>query len=463
MRNQSYNEQEKHLRGTEEMSQEARMELAILRHTSHLLHSTLDLNKILSVILTLVTAGPALGFNRAILMLKNEETNILEGVLGVGPDNPAAAHNIWERLQNRSIEQIVNACENLACGHELNDIVRQLKVPVIPEGGILARAVIEEEPFHVIAESLESEVDKNIATTLKSDAFLAAPLRAKEEVIGVIIADNLFTGRPITDEDIQLLSILANHAAVAVENARLHQRLKEQLKSMEQMQERLLQMERHVASGEMSAAIAHEIKNPLVAIGGFTRRLHRRMEPVDPNWETVGIIVEEVSRLERLLKRLRAFSQTAELGVETCDVNCIIQKILTLLKGELEVGSIKFETNLANGLPNVLVGEDEMKQVLLNLIQNSIQAMPNGGNLRVDSLYNGQDVMVQVKDTGTGIPSDMRENLFQPFFTTKENGSGLGLALSYQIMKAHGGSIKVEESEPEYGTAFSIYLPVFVG
>jgi len=210
----------------------------------------------------------------------------------------------------------------------------------------------------------------------------------------------------------------------------------------------------------MSAAVAHEIKNPLTVIGGFARRLHRSMGQVDPNWETVGIIIEEVSRLERLLEQMRSFSQTASRGVDTCDVNLAIQKILSLVQGELEVGSINFEASLSHGLPNVLISEDEMKQVLLNLIQNAIEATPSGGYLKVGSFYDGQDVMVQVKDTGTGIPSDILESIFQPFVTTKENGSGLGLALSHQIIKACGGSIKVEQSEPESGTTFRIYLPV---
>jgi len=460
MHDQSYHELERRLHDTKAMLQGAEMQLAILQHLSHLLHSTLDLNKILSILLTLVTAGPDLGFNRAILMLKNEENKELEGVLGVGPDNLEEAYEIWARLQNKSLEEIINECENIANHRDLDDIVNQLKVPLTQEGGILAKAVIEGKPFKVTADLIKSDVDKNIATILKSDILVIVPLQTKDEVIGIIIADNLFTQRPITSEDIQLLSIIANHAAVAVENARLYQRLEKQLKRMEQMQDRLLLMERYMASGEMSSVIAHEIKNPLIAIGGFAKRLHRKMEPVDPNWETVGIIVEEVNRLERLLQQLRSFSPTVEHGEENCDINLIIQKILTLLKGELEILNIKLEANFADGLPKVLIGEDEIKQVFLNLIQNAIQAMPNGGYLKIDGFYDQGAIMIQVKDNGTGIPSKIQENIFQPLFTTKEDGSGLGLALSSQIIKAHSGSIKVEESEPNNGTTFSICLPV---
>ncbi|MBC8233341.1 GAF domain-containing protein [bacterium] len=460
MHHQSYHELERSLHDTKATLQGAEMQLAILQHLSHLLHSTLDLNKILSVLLTLVTAGPALGFNRAILLLKNEENKELEGVLGVGPDNLEEAYEIWARLQNKSLEEIINECENIANNRDLDDIVNQLKVPLTQEGGILAIAVVEGKPFNVTADLIKSDVDKNIATILESDTLVIVPLKAKEEVIGIIIADNLFTQRPITSEDIQLLSIIANHAAVAVENARLYQRSEKQLKRMEQMQDRLLLMERHMASGEMSSVIAHEIKNPLIAIGGFAKRLHRKMAPVDPNWETMGIIVEEVNRLERLLKQLQSFSPTVEHGEENCDVNLIIQKILTLLKGELEVLNIKLEANFADGLPKVLISEDEIKQVFLNLIQNAIQAMPNGGHLKIDGFYDQDAIMIQVKDNGTGIPSNIQENIFQPLFTTKEEGSGLGLALSSQIIKAHGGLIKIEESEPNNGTTFSICLPV---
>jgi len=281
MCNQSYHELEEHPRLTSETLQEASMQVDILEHTSHLLlgtkwrgeaafHSTLDSNKSLSVILTLVTAGPALltsfgglhktvnhksGFNRAFLMLKDEGANRLEGALGIGPANLEEAHKIWYHLQDWSLEQIVDACENLANSRELNDIVNQLKVPLTPEGGILVQAIIEDKPFNITADSLESDVDKNIAGILKSDAFVVVPLRAKEEVIGVIIADNLFTGRRITDADIRLLSILAAHTAVAVENARLYQRLKEQLEITEQMQDRLLVLERRIASGDLFSSL----------------------------------------------------------------------------------------------------------------------------------------------------------------------------------------------------------------
>jgi signal transduction histidine kinase len=174
----------------------------------------------------------------------------------------------------------------------------------------------------------------------------------------------------------------------------------------------------------------------------------------------VEIIVDEVSRLERFLEQLQSLSHTPGQEKEKCDVNRIIEEVLTLVKGELKVGKIELQTNLADILPHVSVSEDEIKQVLLNLIQNAVESMLNGGYLRIDSLHGERGVMIKVKDTGTGIPSDILENIFQSFFTTKTDGSGLGLHLSNQIIKAHGGSIKVEQSGPEDGTTFIICLPV---
>jgi len=242
---------------------------------------------------------------------------------------------------------------------------------------------------------------------------------------------------------------------------------KELLHSMEELkrlQSKLIKAEKLSALGKMTADVAHEIRNPLSVIGGFAKRLKKRLQPGTKEMEYAEIIVQEVMRLEKILRDVLSFSREARYHLRHYNINDLVLESLRYFQDILAERSIKVETELSDKLPEVLIDRDQLIQVFNNLISNAIDAMPEGGTItlstRVDTEHNVNFVVVDVVDTGHGIPEDKIDRLFEPFFTTKEigHGTGLGLSICKKIMEEHRGRIKVC-SIVEKGTSFSLYFP----
>ncbi|MGQ9631721.1 MAG: sensor histidine kinase [bacterium] len=432
------------------------------------LGSTMDLEEVLRIILTGVTSGEALGLNRAFLFLVDRDKNILEGQMAIGPSSEEEAYRIWSQLaQNRlTLREIIERNERLPESNKVvNDIVRRIRVPLTEPGGILVKSILERRTFNIIDARNNPEVDRDLLEIFGVDAFVVVPLISKGKAIGAILADNKFTRRPITNRDIYLLEAFASQASIAIERAELYRDLEEKVRqteeayrALQESQNRLIRAERLAAIGEVTAKVAHEIKNPLMSIGGFARLVLKRMGEEDPNIKYLGMIEKEVERLEGLLKDILSFSAPSEPNFQEGDINEVIQEALLLVNGELERSNIGVLLQLAPSLPAVSFDRGQIGQVLLNLFLNAIHAMPEGGELSVSSELAGEHVRITVGDTGVGIPEEHLDKLFVPFFTTKPNGSGLGLSISHQILRNHGGMIDVV-SKVGVGTTFTVKLP----
>jgi PAS domain S-box-containing protein len=230
------------------------------------------------------------------------------------------------------------------------------------------------------------------------------------------------------------------------------------LRERKQLQEKLLQSERLAALGHMAAHISHEVKNPLMVIGGIARQVLKGL--ADDQQKNIGklkIIVDEIGRLEDFLAEVGSFAKLSETKKAVVNLNSLIQEMALQLEASLHEKSIKLSLNLDPNLPQVQFDPLHFRQVLLNIAKNSIEAMSAGGNLTFSSGYHNGRVFVQVSDTGEGIPQDIIDKIFQPFYSTKPKGSGLGLAISKTIIEAHQGKIKVE-SKPQKGTRVTILL-----
>ena len=233
------------------------------------------------------------------------------------------------------------------------------------------------------------------------------------------------------------------------------------------LQEEILRMDRLVSVGELSSGIAHEIRNPLAGIKTTAQALGEEMGQDDPNREYLNRITKEIDRLNDLLKIFFSFAKPQKLKLVVCNFKDIVNEIIPLLIKDIANKGINFTEEYAPDLPRVKVDFNQMHQVFLNLFLNSIQAMPKGGELKIRAesialapLVNpGRDyVRISISDTGKGIPVHDISKIFDPFFTTRPKGVGLGLSITYQIIKKHGGSIKVE-SKVDRGTTFIITLP----
>ncbi len=225
------------------------------------------------------------------------------------------------------------------------------------------------------------------------------------------------------------------------------------------LQSQLREVEQMTGIGHMAANVAHEIRNPLIAVGGFARQLHEALDADDPKREFTSIILEEVTRLEQILREQLTLERHLQPVLAPVEVNQIIKDVRKLLSHGMLSSRIRLIANLADGLPVTMGDANQLKQVFLNVVTNAIQSMPDGGTIEIASEQLGQRIVVTVSDNGPGIPKEVMSKLFVPFFTTRKAGSGLGMAVTRRIVENHGGSVSVD-SEMGKGTTVSISIPI---
>ncbi|WP_320006633.1 ATP-binding protein [Maridesulfovibrio sp.] len=223
------------------------------------------------------------------------------------------------------------------------------------------------------------------------------------------------------------------------------------------IEQRLQQSERMATVGELSAYIAHEIRNPLMAMGGFAKVLIND-ESIDPSGrEKIQIILEEAQRLDRLLKSILSFVRSRDVQKKNIDINRVAADAMQLLSLGCQLQEIEVEMDLDPSCPLGVGGAEQIRQCLINLVKNSMEAMPDGGTLKISSGVNGNMVWLEVRDNGPGIANDQRAHVFDPFYSTKVNGNGLGLPMVKKIMEEFGGDVELA-SRLGKGTSVALLL-----
>ncbi|MFI5296203.1 MAG: PAS domain S-box protein [Thermodesulfovibrionales bacterium] len=543
-------------------------ELSRLFFISSAMRGTLELDKLLRMVLIAVTMSDGMGFNRAILFLVDESKNVLKGAMGVGPGSPEEAWKIWDELsfQKTTLNDIM---QEVIAGPLKSDaffdrLTVGMEIP-LDEETVLARAVKEKTPYNVTNVREEALSDTILIQQLGTQAYAVVPLISRDKVIGIIWVDNYFNRKQITDEDMTFLTSFSNHVASAIENARLfeqvtmaEQQLENIFESMSDMvyfnskdyeiksvnravcnrlglspgeiigkkcyevfhgmkepydkcphhktvtakkayieelydphmggtfltssspifdltgdfigsvhvvrdiselkslREKLVMAEKMAALGEVAAKVAHEIRNPLVSVGGFAKRLEKKL---DGNLrEYAGIIVKEVERLEEILKEILGFVKEVRLSRETVNVNSLLDDVLKLMESGLEDRGITVTKDFRLQA-EVFVDSNRVKEAFVNILSNAVQSISGSGSVSVITYAKGHDAVVEVRDTGKGIRDSERPFIFNPFFTTKAAGTGLGLAITHRIIQEHNGTIEVE-SEVGKGSVFRVFIPI---
>jgi two-component system, NtrC family, sensor kinase len=245
------------------------------------------------------------------------------------------------------------------------------------------------------------------------------------------------------------------------------QELQARIAAQAAAEQRLIQAAKLAAVGEMAAGVAHELNNPLTTIVGFTELVLEDLAPTSPSRADLETVLHEALRARDVVRHLLDFSRRSDLVRSKGDVNEILLDTLSLMRHLLGNRGVQVHTHLQDSLPWVYLDRDQFKQVILNLLHNSLNAMPGGGHIDIDThsktKYGTEWVTMTVKDTGVGISPEHLERIFEPFFTTRaaDGGTGLGLAVTYGIVASHGGRIEVE-SAPDAGASFTVWLPVEV-
>ena len=451
----------------EHLASEARtraQEFSILYDIGSAMSATLNLDRLLRIILTAATmGGGGLGFNRAILLLTNERANVLQGMMGVGPTNWDEASRAWTEVarKHKSLMEWIQTGEFFASKDtEFNALARSIRIPLEPGGGVLAHTILDKQAFNITDAASDSRVRKDIPTILKINSFATVPLVAKGRVIGAIMVDNLFTRRPITDHDVRFLTMFAHQAALAIDNAIIHSNMESMNRDIRAMHEQLAQSEKMAALGSMMAEITHEIRNPLVSIGGFTRRLARKMTDPDAK-KYIDIILGEVGRLEGIIHDNLAYIKNVTPQFSRTRLNAILDEVLQVYEDELRQRGISIERDLEVDLPEQDMDPQQIKQAIVNLITNAMEAMEQGGVLTVRTLApsDRRETILEIGDTGPGVSPEAMQNLFNPYYTTKVRGTGLGLSITHRIIATHRGSIRFRNRESG-GALFIIRLPL---
>ena len=410
-------------RRIEEEIKQRNRELAALNKTGRVITSTLDLDKVLT--LAMAEARAMLDAEGASVLLYESADDELVFAATVGPGS----------------EELVGT-----------------RMPAT--AGIAGWALQEAQP--VLVRDAQSDprfydrIDR--LTRLTTHSLLAVPLICKGKAIGVIEAINR-TGRAFGEHDLHYLSTLAGSAAIAIENARLYEAEREQRRLLEQSQAQLVQSEKLAATGRMAASLAHEINNPLQAIhNSLQLMLTFPLEP-DEQREYLQMANEEVKQLISMVTRTLDFARRPLRKIKPTKSNEVVEKVLALANKYLQHRHVTLRRDLAPDLPAVPAAPDELGQVFLNLVLNAVDAMPEGGTLSVSSrLANDGRVAISYSDTGHGIDPEHLGHIFEPFFSTKEEGTGLGLSVSYNVVQRHGGEITFQSRVGE-GTTFTVWLP----
>jgi signal transduction histidine kinase len=295
-------------------------------------------------------------------------------------------------------------------------------------------------------------------------SLYSTPIISKERILGTMTLCRRREQHELSiDEDQQyLVTTVANYIASGLEASLLSIKLRDVLKELGDAQRRLIEHEKLRSLGEMTANIAHEIKNPLVIIGGFTKRLAKTLQLDDRENRYIDIIIKEVARLEAILNEILSYVKETPLLLETCSVNALLDEMLYLLTSDPAWGQVGIAKVYDGAGPSVICDVQQIKQVFINILLNAFEAMGGQGTITIrterTTYQDHPFVALSFTDTGGGIDPALLDNIFNPFFTTKERGSGLGLAISNKIIMHHRGRIEVKNKVGE-GVTFIIYLP----
>jgi len=460
-------------------SEKSDYQLRMLSSIGSAMQSAIDLDELLHLILTSITAGQALGFSRAMIFLCNEQRTAFEGKMGVGPASAEEAGRIWQELakENLALEEFLEKYGKRK--PHVSDVfdkrVRGQHLALLPEGCVFIKSIQQMQTYRGIP-GQETCVDcRGFLDALELKDFVAAPLVARGRLIGLIIADKLYgEAQPIREEVVAQLELFARQAVLAIEKADAYFRLEQEKAKLEkayaELKEthvQLLHAERLAAVGKMTAHVAHEIRNPLVTIGGFARSLLKKAHGNGEIEKSAGIIAEEALRLEKILANVLSFTRLPKPVFRMADLNKILRDICALFGEEARRRKIRLNLQL-NDLPLLRLDVGQINQAVHNLLRNSMQSFGGGdGGMASErrcitittSVEAEQRVCLKVCDTGAGVPLEVLNNIFDPFFTTKSEGTGLGLPITRQIISEHSGRIEVSSIVGK-GTSFFVYLPI---
>jgi len=303
--------------------------------------------------------------------------------------------------------------------------------------------------------------DRETGFTTRS--LICVPLAIRGRITGALQVLNKKNGNSFTGEDAELLTALAQQIAVAIDNSRLYQRLQENFELTEQelklTQRQLLRSERSAAIANLVQGVAHGVRNPIMSIGGFAMRMKTELGEDSRLQKYLDIILGETSRLEKLVQDVKEIAEMKTVHLQKIDVKGLLTKVVEEFSPIMSRQDIRLEADIDGGLPSMNLDREQISRALRNIIQNSIEALPEGGMIKMEAKELGSVIRIVVEDSGEGIDEDKLDSVLDPFVTSKTTGAGLGLTMVHQIVTNHRGELDIQSSGRD-GTTVSLELPI---
>ena len=413
-----------------------RGELEAIQETGKAILSLLDLEQLLTVILNLLSN--VCRINRAVIMLVNKDQGFLEYIHGIGFNG------------------------------DVPEVIRNYRVSLNRLSNILVRVTNTGQPEYIPEVRRSILRKENIMLTHgKPTSVYVLPLITRSRVIGIIATDAV-DGKGVPKETRETLEVFAPQIAIAIENAKLYSRLQQQMEELKQSHALLSRSEKFSFLGNLAARLAHEIKNPMTAIGTFIQMMPQKYHDEEFRNNFHKIAMEETLRINNLITELLDLVNTKESHIELNDLHGLINTMILLISPQSKAKKIDVSCQFDPNIGQVWMDSEKMKQVVLNILSNAVDFTSEGGKIEVITKKSTgkekQDtVSIEIRDNGPGIPPSHIDKVFDPYFTTKHksnmhSGTGLGLFVAHQNMQDHGGIIQVR-NHTHRGAIFTLILP----
>jgi signal transduction histidine kinase len=380
------------------------------------------------------------------LFSETDRDKLIELILTAISDHLHCSSAAYYQVEKQNVQTVAQRGRVFEVDHEnfASDLIRRVDADGNP---IVINAT---GPGEANAQSL--------LTTLGLGSAILIPI-ARSNLHSVLFAARDASGAPFRGADLEMFFVLARQAVVAMENARLYEDLRSYVRRVEESQQALLRVEKMAAAGRLTASIAHEVNNPLQSVQNCLHLAgHENVSP-EKRKEYFELAKKELDRLMKTMQRMLDFYRPGAARVEAVDLLELLGHVMSLTSQQLSLKNITVKTDLPKSLPIIYAVSSQVQQIFFNLILNSLDAMSGGGELTITARSVKNGVEMTFEDNGPGIPEDRRENIFEPFFSTKEGGTGLGLTVSYNIVTAHGGTLDLINGRGS-GACFRLFLPM---
>jgi signal transduction histidine kinase len=368
------------------------------------------------------------------------------------------------RADTTAISVVVRADRMLKYLGVFGNMSKTLKARELPieAGGIYNWLASYGTPLLIPDAQDDFRLDSGQMKSLGIKSMIAVPLWSSNTMTGLLTAINKKGGASFDKHDLRLFTVFSSLAAAALQNASLYSDLKDKMMELKATQEQLVHSTKMAAIGELSANVAHEINNPLTSVLGYTTHLLKTLPLPEAPRQILKMMEQETLRVRKIIRNLLDFARHKPSWKQPADIALPLRETVALVQGAADSASVAILEEYPSSPIMVNIDHNEMKQVFINIVNNALHAMPEGGKLRirVDRMRE-KELVVKISDTGNGIAPEHLDKIFEPFYSTKNSGdgTGLGLSISYRIVRNHGGRIEVESKVGE-GSTFSVVLPV---